>query len=128
MKYKSKCEGSQPCQPRCGHPVGWWGWSPGIAALAEPSVISEVHSNRNTRTQRNLPQGGLSIRLAAFVYLGAWETSALLTHPHSGPGQLYPHIALLPWNRPYDASVPSVVKDASFSALWMQLSSLPSQD
>lgn len=125
MKYRANVKAPSPARPRVAILRAG-----GAGALGLQLWQNQVSSlNRTlTGTQRDLPRGGLSIRLAAFVYLGAWETSALLTHPHSGPGPLYPHVALLPRNRPSDASVPSIVKDASFSALWIQLSSLPSQD
>lgn len=48
----------------------------------------------------------------------------MLAYPESGQGSLY-HVALSPWNRPPGASVPSVVKDASFSTLGTWLSPLP---
>lgn len=126
MKYRANVKAPSRASPRVA--ILWAGGAGALGLQLWQNQVSSLNCTpTGTREQRNLPQGGLSIRLAAFVYLGAWETSALLTHPHSGPGQLYPHIALLPWNRLYDASVPSIVKDASFSALWMQLSSLPSQ-
>lgn len=125
MKYRARVKAPSPASPRVAILR-----AAGAGALGLQLWQNQVSSPNHTLmgTQRNLPRGGLSIRLAAFVYLGAWETSTLFTHPHSGPGPLYPHVALLPRNRPSDASVPSIVKDASFSALWIQLSLLPSQD